>query len=153
MNPEFNEIGTEQRPFIWFKMSAEVKTNLTKKSNTETIPNSHNTILRTNCPHLIIRNNNTCCRRVFIKSSSLLFLLSLRQISLLSRLHPNSDLPFSEIYYAKGRLQKNKRYYVGIFPILGGGVWPIPTCWCLFYQFFFGMPKSSWGAKKHILLF
>ena len=42
---------------------------------------------------------------------------------------------------------------MGIFPILGGGVWPIPTCLCLFTKFFFGMPKSSWGAKKHILLF
>ena len=52
-----------------------------------------------------------------------------------------------------GTSSEKKRYYVGIFPILGGGVWPIPTCLCLFYQVFFGMPKSSWGAKKHILLF
>ena len=47
---------------------------------------------------------------------------------------------------------RKKRYYVGIFPILGGGL--TQTHLFMFvYQVFFCMPKSSWGAKKHILLF
>ena len=64
-------------------------------------------------------------------------------------------MPLFKVFHSVMRdVFRKKRDYVGIFPILGGGGSdPFPLVYVCFTKFFFGMPKSSWGAKKHILLF